>query len=452
MVPRRASAVTLARLALAACVAVVVVAGAARPAMAQARNEPIVPDWVRRARELKPSVVYIIAKGVEGGSAGAPRKLSALERFFGLRKQSTASPGGDAIATSLGTGFILTSDGYIGTNNHVLENFTNIHLKLDNGAVHKATVVGRDPKIDLALLKVELTGLPPIILADSSTVQVGEPVHVWAILSVVALGTFITALDASIVNIGLPSIARTFRTPVGGAAEWVIIAYLVAIAATLLSFGHLSDLVGRKPVWLAGLATFTVGSMLCGAAPSLALLVLARAFQGLGGAMIFAPGLAIITDAFPPAGRGRALGVNAVVFAVGTSLGPTLGGLITEHLSWRWIFYLNVPFGALALLASQAVFPRSGPHRRERFDVAGAGLLAVGFALLTVVLSFSPEWGWASARLLTCLAVGTVALLGAVLVERRASRPIVDLALFRQRMLASSLGSMTLAVLALFAG
>ena len=277
------------------------------------------------------------------------------------------------------------------------------------------------------------------------------PRHGWAILGVVALGTFMTALDASIVNIGLPSIARTFRTPVGGAAEWVIIAYLVAIAATLLPFGHLSDLVGRKPVWLAGLATFTVGSMLCGAAPSLALLVLARAFQGLGGALILAPGLAIITDAFPPAGRGRALGVNAVVFAMGTSLGPTLGGLITEHLSWRWIFYLNVPLGALALLASQAVLPRSGPRRREPFDVPGAGLLAVGFALLTVALSFSQEWGWASARLLTCLAVGTVALVGAVLVERRAPRPIIDLALFRERMLASSLGSMTLAMLALFA-
>jgi EmrB/QacA subfamily drug resistance transporter len=280
---------------------------------------------------------------------------------------------------------------------------------------------------------------------------VSGPRRGWAILGVVALGTFMTALDASIVNIGLPSIARTFRTPVGGAAEWVVIAYLVAIAATLLSFGHLSDLVGRKPVWLAGLATFTVGSMLCGAAPSLASLVLARAFQGLGGAMIFAPGLAIITDAFPPAGRGRALGVNAVVFAVGTSLGPTFGGLITGHLSWRWIFYLNVPLGALALLASQATLPRSGPHRREPFDVAGAGLLAVGFALLTVVLSFSPEWGWGSVRLLTCLAVGTIALVGTALVERRAPRPIIDFSLFRERMLASSLGSMTLAMLALFA-
>ena len=281
--------------------------------------------------------------------------------------------------------------------------------------------------------------------------QPSGPRHGWAILGVAALGTFMTALDASIVNIGLPSIARTFRTPVGGAAEWVIIAYLVAIAATLLPFGHLSDLVGRKPVWLAGLGTFAVGSMLCGAAPSLALLVVARAFQGLGGALIFAPALAIITDAFPPTGRGRALGVNAVVFAMGTSLGPTLGGLITEHLSWRWIFYLNVPLGALALLASQAVLPRSVPHRREPFDMPGAGLLAVGFALLTVALSFSPEWGWASARLLTCLAVGTVALVGAALVERRAPRPIVDLALFRERMLASSLGSMTLAMLALFA-
>ncbi len=144
-----------------------------------------------------------------------------------------------------------------------------------------------------------------------------------------------TALDASIVNIGLPSIARTFRTPVGGAAEWVVIAYLVAIAATLLPFGHLSDLVGRKPVWLAGLATFTVGSILCGAAPSLALLVLARAFQGLGGALIFAPALAIITDAFPPAGRGRALGVNAVVFAMATSL-VWLAGLATFTGCSRW--------------------------------------------------------------------------------------------------------------------
>src|SRR5436190_2276230 len=132
--------------------------------------------------------------------------------------------------------------------------------------------------------------------------------HKWAVLALVAVGTFMTALDASIVNIGLPSIARAFRAPVGGAIEWVIIVYLVVIAGTLLTFGRLSDLVGRKPVWMTGLALFTLGSVLCAAASSLPMLVVARAMQGLGGALIFAPGLAIIADAFPPAERGRALG------------------------------------------------------------------------------------------------------------------------------------------------
>src|SRR5439155_932545 len=121
--------------------------------------------------------------------------------------------------------------------------------------------------------------------------------HKWAVLALVTVGTFMTALDASIVNIGLPSIARTFRAPVGGAVEWVIIVYLVVIAGTLLTFGRLSDLVGRKPVWMTGLALFVLGSALCGAATSLRMLIVARAMQGLGGALIFAPGLAIIADA-----------------------------------------------------------------------------------------------------------------------------------------------------------
>jgi MFS family permease len=123
----------------------------------------------------------------------------------------------------------------------------------------------------------------------------------WAVLGLVVVGTFMTTLDASIVNISLPSIARTFHTPFGGAVEWVIIAYLVVIAATLLTFGRVSDLIGRKPVWVAGLVLFTLGSALCGAATSLPWLVVARLFQGLGGALLFAPGMAIITDAFPAA-------------------------------------------------------------------------------------------------------------------------------------------------------
>src|SRR5439155_8092283 len=224
----------------------------------------------------------------------------------------------------------------------------------------------------------------------------------------------------------------------------------VAIGATLLTFGHLSDLVGRKPVWMAGLVVFTLGSICCDAAGSLPQLVGARLFQGLGGALIFAPSYAIISDAFAPSDRGRALGLNSVVFAIGTSLGPTLGGLITEHLTWRWIFYLNVPLGALGLLAAHRVLPSSGARTREPLDVPGAACLALGLALLTATLSFGQEWGWTSPRLLVCLAVAIVALAGAGAIEGRVRHPIFDLALLRDRVLASALGSLTLAMLALF--
>jgi EmrB/QacA subfamily drug resistance transporter len=286
---------------------------------------------------------------------------------------------------------------------------------------------------------------------SAETVESREDTNKWALLALVAVGTFMTTLDSSIVNISLPSIARTFHTPLGGAVEWVIIAYLVVIAATLLTFGRLSDTLGRKPVWVTGLALFTLGSVLCGAASSLPLLVAARAFQGLGGALILAPSVAIITDAFPAAEHGLALGLNAVVVALGASAGPTLGGLITEHFSWRWIFYLNVPVGVLGLLGAQRVLGNSGKREREPFDHAGAGLLAVGFTALTLGLSFGQEWGWTSVSLLTCLALSLVSLLATARVERRVRNPIIDLALLRNRVFASALLSMTLAMLALSA-
>jgi MFS family permease len=137
------------------------------------------------------------------------------------------------------------------------------------------------------------------------------------------------------------------------------------------------------------------------------------------------------------------------VFAIATSLGPTLGGVITAHLTWRWVFYLNVPLSIIGLVASHRVLARSGTHARATLGLAGAALLAVGFACLTLALSFSDEWSWTA--LLACLVVGVVALFGAGLVEGRSRYPIVDLALFRDPTLASALASMTLAMLALFA-
>ncbi len=215
-------------------------------------------------------------------------------------------------------------------------------------------------------------------------------------LGIVAVGVFMATLDSSIVNISLPTIAQYFGVPLNGEVEWVIIAYLVVVAGVLLTVGRLSDMIGHKPIWVAGLIIFTAGSALSGAAPSLGLLIASRALQGFGGALIMAISPAMLTGAFPASERGRALGMNAVVVALGTSAGPTLGGIITTHLSWRWIFYVNLPIGIIGVIATLIVLTermRRG-QGQGRFDPLGAILLAVGLVALTMGLSFGQEWGW----------------------------------------------------------
>jgi MFS family permease len=181
----------------------------------------------------------------------------------------------------------------------------------------------------------------------------GERAGKWTVMAIVAIGIFMATLDSSIVNISLPTIARDFGVPLSGAIEWVIIAYLVATVAVLLTAGRLADMVGRKIVWSIGLIVFTLGSALCGAAQSLAFLIAMRAFQGIGGALIMAVSPAMLTNAFPASERGRALGLNAVIVALGISVGPTLGGIITAYFTWRWIFYVNVPVGIVGWIATQ---------------------------------------------------------------------------------------------------
>jgi EmrB/QacA subfamily drug resistance transporter len=278
-----------------------------------------------------------------------------------------------------------------------------------------------------------------------------ERAHRTAVLVLAGTGGFMTALDASIVNISLPSIARSFGVPLAGEVEWVITAYLVSIATVLLTVARLADMIGRKPIFVGGLVVFTIGSMGCGAAPSLGWLLAARAFQGLGASLIFAVNIAMITHAFPPWARGRALGANAILVALGVSFGPTLGGVITERLSWRWIFYVNVPVGALVTLAAIAVLTERRRLTAARFDPAGAVLLGVGLGGVTLGLSFGQEWGWTSAPILIALSIGAACLVAVVFVERRVPSPLVSLALFRSRVFTFSLVSFVLCMLALFA-
>jgi EmrB/QacA subfamily drug resistance transporter len=296
--------------------------------------------------------------------------------------------------------------------------------------------------------------IPPAgVQTAPSTAQ--STTHGRAVIALVCVGMFMTTLDSSIVNIGLPSIARAFRTPLTGTIEWVIIGYLVVIASLLLAFGRLSDMVGRTPIWTAGLAGFALGSAICGAAPSLMLLIAARAVQGVGSALILATSTAILTDAVPPSQRGQALGWSAGAIAIGFSAGPTVGGLLIEYLSWRWIFYVNVPIGLAAILATRQLLPRTGGSAsggaRERFDATGALLLGVGIAALALGLSFGASWGWTSMKVLGSLALGVATLVGAVFAEGRVADPLMDLRLFHDRRFASGLASLAFSILAAFA-
>ncbi len=273
----------------------------------------------------------------------------------------------------------------------------------------------------------------------------------WAVLAILAIGIFMATLDSSIVNISLPTIATYFQVPLNGAIEWVIIAYLIVIAGVLLTIGRLADMVGRKTLWVAGLIIFTLGSAICGAAPALLVLIIARAFQGLGGALIMSVSPAMLTSAFPAEERGRALGMNAVFVALGTSIGPTLGGLITANFSWRWIFYVNVPFGIIGVTASLLVLRKRHTRMSGRFDPIGAFLLAVGLIALTLGLSFGQEWGWSSWALISTLVISALAFILLVIAEQRVGDPIIDFSLLRNRVFVSANVSLIMSFLALFA-
>lgn len=278
-----------------------------------------------------------------------------------------------------------------------------------------------------------------------------EYANKWIVLVLAGSATFMTTLDSSIVNISLPNIAHAFRIPLSGSIEWVVIGYLVVIAAMLLTFGRLADMVGRKAVFLGGLVLFTLGSAVCGAAPSLGALVAARCFQGIGASAIFAVNLAMIAGAFPPRERGRALGTNAILVSMGISAGPTVGGILTQVGTWRWIFYVNLPIGIIVIVAGWRLLTERFHLSESHFDLPGAASLALGLASLTLGLSFGREWGWTSGKFLLSMVLAVFGFSAAAVIERRATFPVINLSLFRQRVFAFANVSLMMAMLALFA-
>lgn len=252
------------------------------------------------------------------------------------------------------------------------------------------------------------------------------------VLLVACAGAFLAFLDATIVNIAFPSIVESFPGTTIGNLSWVLNAYNIVFAAFLIVFGRLTDLVGRRRVFVLGVLLFTVASVLCAVSPSVGFLVAARVLQALGAAMLVPASLALVIEAFPDERRSHAIGLWGATAAVAAGLGPPIGGALVQIGDWRWAFMINLPFGAVALWAarSQLVESRS-PGRRTVPDLPGAALLAACLAVLNLGIIKGGDWGWTSVEAIVCfgLAVAFFALF--VRSSRRHRSPLLDPALLR---------------------
>lgn len=252
----------------------------------------------------------------------------------------------------------------------------------------------------------------------------------WTVLAVCCLSMFLVGLDTTIVNVGLPSIGRGLGVGTR-ALEWVVDAYTLVLAGLLISSGALADRFGRRRVFRCGLALFGVASLGCALAPSVGVLVAARALQGVGASMLSPVALAIVVNAMPdPKERARAIGIWASVFGLSMAVGPVTGGLLLTGLDWRALFWVNVPVVAAALLLSAVFVPESRAPRARRLDLPGQALLALLLALVVGVLIEGPRIGWTSPTALAGYA-GAVAVAAVfVRVESRRPEPLMDPRLF----------------------
>jgi EmrB/QacA subfamily drug resistance transporter len=258
----------------------------------------------------------------------------------------------------------------------------------------------------------------------------GERVNPWWVLVGACTGLFVLMLDSTVVVLALPAIHDDLGASLDG-LQWVQNAYLLTLAATVVSAGRLGDILGRRAVFLAGMACFAAGSLVSGAADDEAVLVVGRVIQGLGGSALLALSLALTTHAFPAETIPRALGIWAAVSALALALGPLVGGLLIEAASWRWIFFINVPIVAagaaiLLLRGDESLDPAA-----SRVDRAGVAVLAVGLTMVVFGLIEADDWGWDSARTLGLLAGGAAVLACFTWLEQRIPEPLVDFSLFR---------------------
>jgi EmrB/QacA subfamily drug resistance transporter len=248
---------------------------------------------------------------------------------------------------------------------------------------------------------------------------------------IASAGAFLAFLDTTIVNIAFPSISASFSGSGRDALSWVLDGYFVIIAALLVPAGGLADRFGRKRIFLVGIASFTLSSLLCAVAPTLETLIAARVLQGVGAALIAPASLALVLDQFPPERRATGVGLWGAAAAAAAATGPTLGGALVEASDWRLIFLVNIPLGAAILIAGQRRL-RERPVADSRLpDLAAALMLALSLALITLAIIEGNDWGWASGATVGTFAIGGLLLTGVAVRSRSHPRPVLEPELFR---------------------
>jgi EmrB/QacA subfamily drug resistance transporter len=255
----------------------------------------------------------------------------------------------------------------------------------------------------------------------------------WYVMAAVAMGVFLATIDGSIVNVALPTLVRAFDTEFA-VVQWVVLAYLLTVTTLMLSVGRLGDMIGKKPLYATGFVIFTIGSVLCGLSPSVYWLIGFRVAQAVGAAMMMALGTAIVTEAFPPSERGKALGIIGSMVSVGIVVGPVLGGLLIGALSWHWIFFVNLPIGIAGTWMVIRYVPAFKPAGGQRFDVIGALTLFVSLMTLLMALTLGQQQGFTATAVLVLFATSLASLAVFITIERKVKFPMIDLSLFQNRL------------------
>ena len=274
----------------------------------------------------------------------------------------------------------------------------------------------------------------------------------WVVLVLICVAQFMVILDATIVNVALPSIQKDLNLSEGN-LQWIVNAYTLVFGGFLLLGGRAGDLIGRKRIFLVGLVIFTTASLLDGLASSEGMLIGARALQGLGAALVSPAALSIISTTFAEGReRARALGVWAAIAIGGSAVGLVLGGFLVQYLSWQWIFFVNVPVGIAAFVLSLRLIPESrDEHAHGSYDIAGAVTVTGGLMALVYAIVGANSAGWASAKTIGFFVLAAVLLTAFVAIEMRAKAPLVRLSIFRVRSLLTANLTMFLAASAIFA-